>query len=831
MAADRPVLHLISQAHLDPVWLWPLRDGVAEVMTTVQSAVDRCRETPSFKFTRSSAFTYRALQECDPRLLSSVRRLVGQGRWEDVGGWIEQPDANLPSTESFIRQGLYGRQYLKKYLRCGGDTRVGYCPDSFGHGGGLPQILTATGFDSYVFMRPEPIKSQGLPLLFWWESPDGSRVLACRIPVQYSQSYAATADQIEESVRNSVTEGFMPGFRHGVMWFGIGNHGGGPTREHIKRILELQRDPSLPEIRFSTVADFLTAIRSSPPAVALPVIRGDLGYVFRGCYSANGETKRQHRQAEQALFAAESLEVMRCGHKADPGLLRQAWWRLLFNQFHDVLAGTCVASVQEETRNRFGAVLTEAKDSILRSVVGMSRKVDTRREKGSVLFAANSLPWRRRAFVTLDTFSEPNGRLRITHLETEDGRRVPIQWMQADANFGPWGLSWGKLGALLDLPGGGYRTFRMVGTPITNASAHLMMLGDEANRQFSATPKKTARRTKTSKRPALRSVRLPDGGEMLAGPVGTAVIRDEGGTWGHGLSAYNEVIGQPQITGTETLEDGPLVRIVRQKSVWKKSEIWMDVMHYAHTPVIGLRLRVNWQERREILKLLIKTKLTGCLTHAKMPGAVATRPADGHEYPCHDWVALAGRLGGNPAVLALLNDSSYSYDAKRGDLRMVLARGVPHAEHPPFEYTDTRNVLFLDQGWQEKNFWLIGARGSWKSMNLERLAREWQSPAEAIIDSAHPGTEPWTQETLLVEPSNVSVLAIKPSEKSGRIVLRIQEFSGRPTKASVHCAGRTFSVILEPWQIATLEISGRGKAAKLRQLSALEERMPKGRDA
>jgi alpha-mannosidase len=170
-----------------------------------------------------------------------------------------------------------------------------------------------------------------------------------------------------------------------------------------------------------------------------------------------------------------------------------------------------------------------------------------------------------------------------------------------------------------------------------------------------------------------------------------------------------------------------------------------------------------------------------------------------------------------------LNDSSYSYDAKAADLRMILARGVPHAEHPPFEYTDTRNVLFLDQGWQEKFFWLVAARGSWKSMNLERLAREGQSPAETIIDSAHPGTEPWTQETLLVEPSNVSVLAIKPSEGSGSIVLRIQEFSGRPTKASVQAAGRTFRVVLKPWQIATLEISGRGKAATLRRLNALEE--------
>lgn len=823
MATPRPVLHLISQAHLDPVWLWPLRDGVSEVMTTVQSAVDRCRETPAFKFTRSSAHAYRALQEADPRLLRSVRRLAEQGRWEVVGAWIEQPDGNLPSAESFIRQGLYGRQYLGKLLRNGGDTRVGYCPDTFGHGGGLPQILAATGFDSYVFMRPEPVGGKGLPLLFWWESPDSSRVLACRIPVQYSQSYAATADQIEESVRNSVKEGFMPGFTHGVMWFGVGNHGGGPTREHIKRMLELQRDPTLPEIRFSTVAEFLAAVRTSASAAKLPVISGDLGYVFRGCYSADGATKRQHRHAEQALFAAEALEVIRLGHKANPKLLHDAWWRLLLNQFHDVLAGTCVASVQEETRDRFGSVLTEARETILRSVVAMSRKVDTRREEGGVLFAANPLPWRRRALVTIDTFPEPNGRVQVTHLETEDGRHVPIQWMKADANFGPWGLSWGKLAAVLDLPAAGYRAFRMVGKPLEGSPADLSVPRDETNRQFSGAVTKIEARGKTNTRAALRSVRLQDGSELLAAPVGTVAIRDKGGTWGHGTPAYGDVLGHPQITETETLENGPLVKIVRQKSRWKHSDIWMDVVHYAHTPIIGLHFHVNWQERREILKLVIKTKLTDCIVYAKMPAAVATRHPDGDEYPCHDWLALSGHLDGRSAVLALLNDSSYSYDSKRGTLRMVLARGVPHAEHPPFEYTDTRNVRFLDQGWQERRFWLTAARGSLKQMNLERLAREWQAPAEAIIDSAHPGTEPWQQETLVVEPANISVLACKPSEKSGSTVLRIQEFAGRTTKARVRYSGQAFDVPLKPWQIATLEISGKGPTARVQQIDALEK--------
>jgi len=138
---QKPVLHLISQAHLDPVWLWPERDGIAEALTTMQSAVDRAHEFPEFKFTRSSAAVYRWVEQMDPRLFASIKQLIAEGRWEVVGGWIEQPDCNLPSTESFIRQALYGKRYFRDRFGEAGDTTIGYVPDSFGHGAGLPQIL------------------------------------------------------------------------------------------------------------------------------------------------------------------------------------------------------------------------------------------------------------------------------------------------------------------------------------------------------------------------------------------------------------------------------------------------------------------------------------------------------------------------------------------------------------------------------------------------------------------------------------------------------------------------------------------------------------------
>ncbi len=798
---SRPTLHLISQAHLDPVWLWPVRDGIAEALTTMQSAVDRADEHPDFHFTRSSSCTYQWAKEMDPVLYQSIKDLVEEGRWEVVGGWIEQPDCNLPSAESFIRQGLYGKAFFAEEFGEAGRTSNGYNPDSFGHCGALPQLLQHTEFDGYAFMRPQPHDNPDLPLLFWWESQDGSRVLGCRIPTQYSQSYAANADDIERSIRHAAEHNFVDGFAHAPHWFGVGNHGGGPTREHIARIKELQQDNSLPEIRFSTLREFMEQVRHSPASNNLTVIRKELGHLLKGCYSATGEVKQLHRFSEKALYSAESLSVMAQGFSATPGSLQAAWGKLLFNEFHDILAGTCTPNCQSETRQRFGSTLDTAREERTRAAYRLARRVDTRAEKGSVLFAANPLPWARTAVVEFDTFSQPHGREEITHLETLDGTDIPIQWQTADANFGPWGLKWGKLTAALELPAGGYQTFRVATRPLAEAVTAHDPAADEENAQLAKTDVEEIR-VETTQDAALSDWTHPVLGQLLDGEVGTVVLEDKGNTWGFGIDRYDKELGRPELRETEVLESGHILTIVLQKSVWKSSHIWMDVVTYTHSPCIELRFRINWQEQREILKLDLPTTLTNTHAVVKMPAEMVERPVNGAEFPCHDWIALQGERGGRSAVVGLLNDSSYSYDIQNGRLRMILTRSVAHAEHPPFEYQDDRNLPFLDQGWQERRFLLVAGTG-FHDLNLDRLAQEFQVPAEAMLDNGHPGTEPWTKSFVEVPHPGVEVLALKPAESGDGIVLRVRETTGTSVNTTVQLMGQQAALSLNPYELAT----------------------------
>lgn len=816
--SPRKVLHIISQAHLDPVWLWPLEDGIGEVLTTMQSAVDRAAETPSFRFTRSSACTYRWVEERDPVLFHSISDLVKERRWEVVGGWIEQPDCNLPSTESFLRQGLYGKAWLRGAFGARSDTRIGYNVDSFGHAGGLPQILRATGFDRYVFMRPQPHDDPTLPLLFWWKSDDGSRVLAQRIPILYSQSYAATPDDIEAVVRQAEAECFAPGFRHGVMWFGVGNHGGGPTRAHVAKILELSGDPDLPELRFSTLRDYFAAVEKDPAFASLPEFDRELNCLFRGCYSSTGAVKRLNRSGEKALFRAESL-MLQSG-AADPAELGEAWWHLLFTQFHDILAGTCVAATDEDTRSRYGLVLTKAKESALRAAHRMARSVDTRDEKGSVLFVANPLPWARTAVVELDTFRKPHGTDEITHLETQAGERIPLQWVRPESNLGPWGLPWAKLTAAVPLPAGGYRVFRVVTRRGTEGFVN-PFAGKATSEQFVKTEDAESQ-VVISREPSLDSMTIAKR-EYLRAPVGLVVIRDTSGAWGHGVEAYRDEIGRPESLGREVLEDGPVVRITRETFRWEQSEIWLDVVRPAHTRAIELRLRVNWQEKRQMLKLEIPTRLKKATVRAKMPGEVATRAPEGREEPCHDWVALEGTLGRTPACVAVVNDSTYAYDVLNGVLRLTLVRAVPAAEHPPFEYKDDRHVRFLDQGWQERRFWILAGEGERRDLHVDRFAEECQQPPVSMLDSGHPGTAPWEASVLSMETPGIQVLACKPAENGKGMILRLQEVHGKTARASGLWQGKAFSQDLRPWEIRSLRLRiVRGKLETTR-VDALEK--------
>jgi len=803
--AKRKVLHIIGHSHIDAAWLWPWRDGSNTVLTTMRSALDRMRETPGFRYSHSSSAHYDWVERSDPRMFAEIKERVREGRWELVGGWPVEPDCNIPSTESLVRHCLYGKNYFQRAF--GVDVHIGFNPDSFGHPAGLPSLLSRAGYRYYVFMRPQEHEMK-LPLLFWWESPDGARVLALRI----RRGYSMAANRIPDAAENN----FAPGFDHAAYFLGVGNHGGSVTKEQIRQVKEMQQDSSLPELRWSTVGEFFKAVEASPAAASLPVVSTELQYHSRGVYSAHGEIKQINRRAERWLGQAETISLaasLGVGQRYPSQDYAAAWGKVLFNQFHDLMAGTAQYVAYRDARDQMGAACDTALTNTVSALEAIARRVDTRAVKEGAVFAFNPLPWPRRCLVEYHTERNPGsnpwvpvpaGVIPVTHLETKDGQKVPLQFRPSDSMT----QVYPRISAWVDLPACGYKVFEVVhGTPPETAPYNNFFSVNEQGFGIS-------------------SLKSGDGKELLAAPVGLVVIGDPSDTWGHGITKYRAEVGRPTFVSSQQIEDGAVTRITRHRAKWNNSDIVLDIAQFKAMDAVEFRFVIDWREREQILKLEVPTALASPRVFAKVPGAAIERQPDGDEQPYQDWVAVQGKIAGEDYTVGLINNSTYSYDCQQGLLRTILIRSAPFARHDPFQVPHNDNGAWQDQGRQERRFWLMRGKGDFTALELDRLAEEMQTPAEYVIDSAHEGTEGWERSFFRLSPAgSVTLLSMKRAEQDEGTIVRVQERAGKATEFTLESAplGVSHRAQIGPWEIKTLLLtSEKGRKSQVREVSLLE---------
>jgi alpha-mannosidase len=805
VAASHRVLHIIGYSHIDAAWMWPWRDGSNLALTTARSALDRMNETPGFRYSHSSAIHYRWIQMADPSMFEEILHRIREGRWEVVGGWPVEPDCNLPSTESFVRHALYGKKYCRQML--GVDVKIGFNPDAFGHAAGLPTILKHSGYNYYVFTRPGE-DAANLPLLFWWEGPDGSRLLTLRI----LHSYTNPASRIPGVAEIS----FAPGFSHGAFFLGVGDHGGAVTKAQIQEVLRLQNDTSLPELRWSTVSEFFQAIERSPVIANLPVIKGGLQHAERGCYSACGEQKYQNRRSERAMVETESIALLTSlimDRKYPKQEFEDAWWNILFNQFHDILAGTALYPDYEDARDGLGSACQTAASIKIRSLESLAKRVNTSQASAGVVFVFNPLPWRRKVLLEYvpSKYNPGNVAAPITSLKSQDGNKIPVQLRpsQGMTNLYP------RLSALIDLPAFGYK-----------------VLSEEFDSPPAAPPFRSFCSTSESSF-GLSSLRTDEGVELLASGLGLVVIADGSDTWAQGIDEFRQEIGRPSFLSSTVVEDGPVMRTVRQKLRWKESEIAVDISTFAELDIVRLAFVIDWHQHQQILKLEIPTVLSNATVFAMVPGAVVERRPDGKEEPYQDWVALQGSIKGRSYTLGLMNNSTYSCDCLDNVLRTILIRSAPYTwnsipdrSNPNAQMPPNNINPWQDQGRQERVFWLVGRPGKCTEQNLDRLANELQMPAEYVMDSKHQGSESWEQSYLEITPGTVALLSMKQREGDSReTILRVQERSGKPTSMRLRSSTLSLNseIPLLPWELKTLRIRiSKQHKSEVSVISALE---------
>lgn len=812
-------VHMIGQAHLDPVWLWRWTEGRAEALGTSQSAVDRLAEYPDFHFTRGESQVYSWIETENPTLFAQIRQAINEGRWHVVNGMIIQPDMNLPNGESFVRQVLLGKHYMRSQL--GVEPTVAYCVDSFGHAGTLPQILRECGFDSYVFMRPGPHEKTLPANVFWWQGPNGSRILTFRITNAYT---TRSADQ-EAHILAAVAA--KPAQIDATMcFFGIGNHGGGPTKEQIEnvRTLAVKHQTAQPalDIRFSWPDAYFDAIR--PQAESLPTVTGELQYHAVGCYSVNSALKHAHRQAENRLLLAERLAVMANLWADTPvpqARLNELWHTLAFNQFHDTLGGTSIKVAADDAIAELNGVAAAADalaDSVARAV---ANRIDTAGQGATVVvFNPASQPvstyleyepwtdwqdWDEHGWGLVDDSGQPVAYQNIDPLEAF-----------SEAN--------GKIRRLLfatTLPAFGYRLFRFApGLPQADRPATSLYV------------------TETALENELLAIRLDShsgniiscvdkrSGQELVGPGGWnvgEVLEDYSDTWSHGVQRYGAVVGSFGDAKIKIGERGPLrVSLLIERNYG--ASIWQQqLLLCSGESTLTIRNWLVWLEPWRLLKLTCDVNTIAPRAVHDVPFGWLERPCDGHEVPTHMWLDVSGPTAtGEMVGLALLNNGKYGCDVSGSTLRLTILRCVPYAYHEPHSFGVRHHYDWVDRGSQEFTIVLHPYMGDWPSTEIVQRARMLNMPPLLVTMHAHPGDLPPQASLAKVNSNDIEMTACKLAEDGNGYIVRLADVHGCGGSGSLVWLDQPFLLEWDPFEVLTVRLTQQEGRWQMQQCDMLE---------
>lgn len=705
-------LHLIPNAHLDPVWLWGWREGFQEMITTCATIVDLMERRPELTFIRGESLVYEQIAAHAPALLKRIQALIKAGRWDVVGGSVIQPDMNLCQGAVLEKHYAEGLGWLRQNL--GARPTVGWSADCFGHSAWLPSILRRSGLRAYAFGRPVhgPLApEQPKDPVFWWESPDGrDRVLAHRTDLGW---YGCERDEMPRKLDAALAAANGSARRHHAVYFGLGNHGGGPVEAHMDQIAAWQA--AHPEVRvvYSGLHKFFSALQRESASVAFPVFRGELNYTLRGVYSTGARLKFPYRHAEAAVLRTDRTRAALARRlpksAALPSLPPELWSGLLFNTFHDILPATCVESAMEEQIDWIRGLSHTARRTEFELLAALGRQVDTRVPPAPrpnhpcavPLLAWNPRPVAWRGPVELEALIDyrPSFHDAKPALEIRDpaGRLVPHQEVAVEHNFYPQ-LPWRKRVVInADVPALGWSLYTFAWVPGAKsarppAPARRARALDEqsiANARFSV-----------SARPGEDGISCLLKGKPWFGASGMQLltVEDPWGPWGgHNGEAHaiglNNVRHVWRITEVRVTESGPL-----RSSLWVRlaggaSSAEFTFRLHADDGPLALEVRLFWAEEKARLKL--RLPLDAKAFECEVPGGHVRRGEVG-ETPVLRWARVPSASG--RACLALATDALSDYDLHQGALQATIVRSTRYALSEPDDQPAPHYGPVVDRG-------------------------------------------------------------------------------------------------------------------------------------
>ncbi len=684
---------LVCNAHLDLVWQWEWEEGLAEALSTFRIAADFCEQFDGFVFNHNESILYQWVEEYEPALFQRIRRLVEAGRWHIMGGWYLQPDCNMPSGESMVRQIATGRHYFREKFGKVPTTAINF--DAFGHSRGLVQILKRSGYDSYIGGRPgiDAVPVPGRD--FNWVGYDGSEI-ATHLSYSLYNSFLGRAT---EKIRDVIAE--QPEKDpHLVLW-GVGNHGGGPSRMDLEKITDLRQKllEQGVELIHTTPEEYFAL----EDKAALPRYEGRLDNTMVGCYTSQVQIKQAHRQLENLLFSTEKMVCaveLQMGFRGKWDRIREAEQALLFSQFHDVLPGSTVKRAEESSlRNlHYGQEILNRER--MRVFMAYASHVQADKQEGDIpVLVYNPHPYPVRRVVECEFQLQDQNRSG-THTDFTvwvDGHQVPAQVEKEDSTIP---IDWRKkLRFEVELKPFAITTCLcrphilpakpVIGQPegdITLSGGDVMLTISRETGYITAMTR------------GGQPVLAENSGELL-------VIQASEDPWGMTVSSYRNVVGafrlvDPEEAGKIAGLQHPIapVRIIEQGAVRTVVEAIFAydrsaaVVHYGLEHGSGkleMNLRLLWMQPDKMVKLSLKPAFPEATCWAQdLFGRKQTFPT-GMENVNQQWVMLQGEK----EALGVINTGMYAHDFCDNELRLTVLHSPGYCAHP----VDDRVVLPQDR--------------------------------------------------------------------------------------------------------------------------------------
>ena len=785
---QQATLHLTGNSHIDAAWLWPWTETVDVVKRTFGTALQLMDEYPGYTYTQSAAAYNNWLADKYPQMNDEIKQRIQEGRWEVVGGMWVEPDLNLPDGESTARSILLGKRwYLDHY---GVDVKVGWNPDSFGYNWQLPQIYKKSGIDFFVTQKMSWNDTNPLPLkLFWWEAPDGSKVLTY-FPHGYGDR---NLNPVHLSAELAQARVFSPGMTEMMDLYGVGDHGGGPTRDMLDEADHWMEPGKIaPKMEYGTALPYLSKVESEvapeskvwnyrtiaegyqypaqPPAgeISIPTWDDELYLEFhRGVYTTQANMKRNLREApEWTLNAEKYASLAWLDGDAYPGAeLTDAWRKITFNDFHDLAAGSGIAVIYRDAQKDFNDVRWETGEISRKALHTVAERIDTHVASGVPVLVFNPLGWRRSGNVEFDV-QMPGAAEDVSVLDSH-GAVLPSAVLSKNAQTNSFHL----MVEARDIPAMGYEVLRVVPGKREFAS-DLKVTGttlENANLRVTVDPKTGCITSLYDKKSGFETLAAGSCGNELEAFKDLPKQYD---AWNIDPGTLDETPARlTQAESVQVVEHGPMRAVVRVTRTWQSSKFVQDIVLYAGSDEADVVNDIDWHETHVLLKAAFTLSASSPFATYEIPFGTIERPTTRNnswekarfEVPAQRWADLGDAQHG----FSLINESKFGYDAVGNLLRLSLLRS-PTSPDPD-----------ADRGHHHFSYALYPHAGDWKQAMTVRHGWEFNYKLAAMQVESHTGSLPAEHSFASVSAPDVVLTAMKKAEDSNALVFHMYEWAGK----------------------------------------------------